>query len=32
MKFEAQKDGKAYFCGCKATLNKPMCDGTHGKI
>jgi CDGSH-type Zn-finger protein len=25
----AEKDGKAWFCGCKQTGKSPMCDGKH---
>jgi len=32
IKYTATKDGKVYFCGCKHAINKPLCDGTHGKI
>jgi CDGSH-type Zn-finger protein len=29
VKYTAEKDGKAFFCGCKATANQPLCDGSH---
>jgi CDGSH-type Zn-finger protein len=32
MEWTAPKTRKAHFCGCKQSVNKPMCDGTHGKI
>jgi len=28
----AERDGTAYFCGCKRTDNQPLCDGTHNRI
>ena len=24
-----EKDGKLFFCGCKHSANKPLCDGSH---
>ena len=27
--YTAEKDGTAWFCGCKHTKNAPLCDGTH---
>ncbi|MDB5649950.1 MAG: iron sulfur, CDGSH-type, partial [Hyphomicrobiales bacterium] len=32
MEWTAPKTRKVHFCGCKQSVNKPMCDGTHGKI
>jgi CDGSH-type Zn-finger protein len=31
MKYSATESKTVYFCGCKASGNKPMCDGTHKK-
>ena len=30
--YKAENAGTAYFCGCKATRNKPMCDGSHKEL
>ena len=32
MKFEAEESKLLYFCGCKASQNKPFCDGSHKKL
>ncbi|HIG12961.1 MAG TPA: CDGSH iron-sulfur domain-containing protein, partial [Gammaproteobacteria bacterium] len=24
--------GKIFFCGCKHSKNKPLCDGTHNSL
>jgi CDGSH-type Zn-finger protein len=32
MKFEAEESTLLYFCGCKASQNKPFCDGSHKKL
>ncbi|MEL6279898.1 MAG: CDGSH iron-sulfur domain-containing protein, partial [Pseudomonadota bacterium] len=29
---EAEKTGKVFFCGCKATAKTPLCDGSHSKL
>jgi len=29
VKYTAEKDGKVWFCGCKQSGKKPLCDGTH---
>jgi CDGSH-type Zn-finger protein len=29
VRYDADKSGKLYFCGCKATANQPLCDGSH---
>ena len=30
--YTAEKEGTAYLCGCKATKNAPLCDGTHKSL
>ena len=30
--YEAPASKEVYFCGCKATGRKPLCDGTHSRI
>ncbi|MCP9257244.1 CDGSH Iron Sulfur Domain protein, partial [Dirofilaria immitis] len=30
--FEVEKDGEYSVCGCKATKNRPLCDGSHVKV
>jgi len=32
VKFEAEEDGKVFFCGCKNTSNGVKCDGTHNSL
>lgn len=32
MKFDATEAKEVYFCGCKNSLNKPLCDGAHNKL
>jgi CDGSH-type Zn-finger protein len=32
MVYEATETKTAWFCGCKATANKPLCDGAHTKL
>ncbi|CAN0395291.1 unnamed protein product, partial [Hapterophycus canaliculatus] len=32
VKYTAEKDGKAFFCGCKMSANQPLCDGSHSKL
>jgi CDGSH-type Zn-finger protein len=32
MMYTAEKDGEVWFCGCKATSNQPMCDGSHNSL
>ena len=32
MKFEAEESKLLYFGGCKASQNKPFCDGSHKKL
>jgi CDGSH-type Zn-finger protein len=32
MMFEAKESKTVWFCGCKATQNKPLCDGAHTKL
>lgn len=29
LKFDAIETKKLYFCACKATANRPLCDGSH---
>jgi CDGSH-type Zn-finger protein len=29
VRYEAEESGKVFFCGCKATANQPLCDGSH---
>jgi CDGSH-type Zn-finger protein len=29
VKFEADKTGAVWLCGCKQTAGQPFCDGTH---
>ncbi|HJN04079.1 MAG TPA: CDGSH iron-sulfur domain-containing protein [Alphaproteobacteria bacterium] len=29
---KAEESKTVYFCGCERSGNKPVCDGTHGKI
>ncbi len=29
MPYKAEKDGTAWFCGCKQTKYSPLCDGSH---
>ncbi|HMS26352.1 MAG TPA: CDGSH iron-sulfur domain-containing protein [Burkholderiaceae bacterium] len=31
MKYEAKESKTVYFCGCKATANQPLCDGSHNR-
>jgi CDGSH-type Zn-finger protein len=28
----AETGGTVYFCGCKNTHDKPLCDGTHSTL
>ena len=30
--YTATETKKAYFCGCKQSSNKPLCDGSHKKL
>ena len=30
--YNAEKDGTAWFCGCKQSKNAPLCDGTHRSL
>ncbi|MGB0914292.1 MAG: CDGSH iron-sulfur domain-containing protein, partial [Phaeobacter italicus] len=32
VKYTAEKDGKAFFCGCKHTDKAPLCDGSHASL
>jgi CDGSH-type Zn-finger protein len=32
MAFKATKTEEAWLCGCKASNNKPYCDGSHRKL
>ncbi|NBP07208.1 MAG: CDGSH iron-sulfur domain-containing protein, partial [Gammaproteobacteria bacterium] len=32
MKYDADKTGKVWFCGCKHTAKAPMCDGSHKNL
>ncbi len=32
IRYTAEKTGKVWFCGCKATAKAPMCDGAHSKL
>ena len=28
----ADKDATLWFCGCKATAGRPLCDGAHKRL
>ena len=30
--YTAEATKKVYFCGCKHSSKKPLCDGTHNKL
>jgi len=30
--YRAEKDGIAWFCGCKHGQRSPLCDGSHARI
>jgi len=30
--YEATESKTLWFCGCKATANKPLCDGAQTKL
>ena len=32
MQYDAKADRTIWFCGCKSTSNKPVCDGTHNDL
>lgn len=32
VEYVATETKKVWFCGCKQSKNKPMCDGTHKKL
>jgi CDGSH-type Zn-finger protein len=32
VKFDADESKTVYFCGCKHSANKPLCDGAHNKL
>ncbi len=32
VKYDAAKNGKAFFCGCKHTGGQPLCDGSHKQL
>jgi CDGSH-type Zn-finger protein len=32
VEFTAEKSEKVWFCGCKHSANKPLCDGSHKKL
>jgi len=32
VKYTAEKSGKVFFCGCKASNNSPLCDGSHKNL
>jgi CDGSH-type Zn-finger protein len=29
VKYDATESKTVYFCGCKQSANKPLCDGAH---
>ena len=31
IEYRAEKNGKAFFCRCKRSAKKPLCDGSHKK-
>jgi CDGSH-type Zn-finger protein len=32
MKYTADTTGRAFFCTCKRTGNRPLCDGSHKNL
>ena len=30
--YTATESKKVYFCGCKQSKNRPLCDGSHKKL
>ena len=30
--FKAERDGRAYLCGCKTSQGRPHCDGRHSRL
>ena len=32
VEYQARQSGTVYFCGCKRTGNRPLCDGTHATL
>ena len=30
--YTAEKSEEVWFCGCKGTADKPLCDGTHNTL
>jgi CDGSH-type Zn-finger protein len=32
MAYKATESKKVYFCGCKQSKNRPLCDGSHKKL
>nr|WP_315236575.1 CDGSH iron-sulfur domain-containing protein [uncultured Albidiferax sp.] len=31
MKYSATASREVYFCGCKGSAHKPLCDGSHNQ-
>jgi CDGSH-type Zn-finger protein len=32
IEYRAEKNGKIFFCTCKRSGKKPLCDGSHKKL